>query len=275
MKKKFYLVLFVVLTFSFLLVFVQPISAAPTAGTEVTASEDAYMYLSEPSIAHNANALTLESQIPFPPDPPIPFNVRVVLLKFENITMANPIVEARLNMFTTECTGFLPFSSEQVDVYAVDDDTWSEGTVTWNSFNVPENSNRGSFLLSIDAPPIVEDYNYWTDIDDGTDPLADFIEAQNLATGGDGTATLWLEISGAAANTQLSFMDTEDAGGFCGAAGGNHPILQFADSAGPLAVTLSDFGSAQSNLIILWIGLIGLLVAFVALIIYRRRAQSE
>lgn len=271
MKKKFSLALFVVLMLSLLVVFVQPIAAAPTAGIEMVASEDAYLYRTFPTDTFNGAALTLEYQ-----PTPGPGNVRVVLLKFEGITLPTTIVEARLNLFATDCFGNLPFNTERVDVYAVDNDFWSEGTVTWTSFNSPENINRGAFLLSTDeVPPVVETYNHWTDLDDGADPLADFIEAQNVATGGDGTATLWLEIGGATGNTQLSFMDTEDAGGFCGAAGGNPPTLQFADSTGPLAVTLSDFNTSQPNLTILWVGLGVMLVAIAALLIYRRRTASR
>ena len=270
MKKIIARILPLILAISLLVVFVQPSSAAPTAGTEMTATEDTYIYRSFPNNTYDLFALTLEYQ----PNPG-PGNVRVVLLKFGNITMANPIVEARLNLFATNCGGFLPFNSEQVDVYAVTNDGWSEGTVTWDNFNVPENTNRGTFLLSIDALPTVEDYNHWTDLNDATNPLADFLQAQNLANSGDGTASLWLEISGATGNTLLSFMDKDDASGNCGAAGGNHPVLQFADATGPLAVTISNLNASSAPSPLLWAAIgFTLIISSAALFYLRRRSRS-
>jgi len=186
--------------------------AAPINETVIDATEDAYIYLSEPDTAHEGVALTLEYQ-----PTPGPGTVRAVLIKFP-IDLANPIVEAHLDLFATACGGYLPFSAQNVAIYTVDDDSWTESTVTWA--NAPA---KGSFMLSIDGgTATIDAYNQWTDASNGS--LAQYLEAQNISSGGDGEASFWLEISGASANTQLSFMDKDGALGACGAAGANRSL---------------------------------------------------
>jgi len=135
------------------------------------------------------------------------------LLTPRKMLISISIVEAHLDLFATACGGYLPFSAQNVAIYTVDDDSWTESTVTWA--NAPA---KGSFMLSIDGGvATVDTYNQWTDGSNGA--LAQFLEAQNLSSGGDGEASFWLEISGASANTQLSFVDKDGALGACGAAG--------------------------------------------------------
>ncbi len=240
------------------------------AGSQATASEDAYLYSGEPSVVHDGAALTVEYQ-----SSPSPLDARVVLIKFTNVDMTNPIVQARLNVYATECGGFLPLTANtRVDIYSMTNDTWTEGSVTWDNFNSPVNTNRGAFLMSVDGGIVAaETYNYWTDTTNGN--FAQFVHSQSISNGGDGVVSLWLEV-GTTSDALASFMDTEDAGGFCGAASNHPPILQYADNAGPLAITLTSL-TAETNNIGNWIGWLVLIVAFLlALVVFvwRRRIRQ-
>jgi hypothetical protein len=246
------------------------VNAAPvtqlTSAIQVTASEDAYIYQSFPDDTHDGVALTLEKQETN--------DVRVALIKFTSINMTDPITQVRLNMYGTACGGFLPFdANRRVDIYAVTNDAWSENTVTWNNFNAPPDTNRGTLLMSVDGGVAnVEAYNYWTDIANGN--FAQFVQSQNISNGGDGIVSLWLEI-GTSGDASVTFMDTEDAGGFCGAAGDHPPILQYADSEGPLAITLSSLtATSNSPANLLGLVILGGCVMIISLFIIRRRKHK-
>jgi hypothetical protein len=89
---------------------------------------------------------------------------------------------------------------------------------------------------------------------------------------GDGVTSLWIEIPPGPIS-QVVFSDQENLGACVG--GDLVTTLQLVDTAGPLAVTLSDFGARQPNLNVLWIDLGILLMAAGSLLCYRRRAHES
>jgi len=259
-KKASTIILGIIVTLAMFSLWMAPMvtQAAPDDQSVLTPTIDTYIDASRPD--QNLDSGTAEGGLlflNFGTDPG-----QIILLQFDLSGVPHTIDEARLNMSaiddSTVC--FLTYDAvPEINVYGTLTD-FSSG-VTWNTAPA-----IGSLLDDMDENPL-SGHAHWTDL--GADSLASYLEAERL---GDGTASLWIELPGSFGD-QVIFSDQENVGICTG--GDLVPTLQLADSTGPLAVSLSDFGASQSNLFILWVGLGVMLVAIAALLIYRRRTASR
>jgi len=203
---------------------------------------------------------------------------QIILLKFTDLkTIGVTVTKAKLAMAIVKGCNLAPIGIDSgIDVYAINDDSWSEGTVVWSSSPTPPLTAppaRGAHLASSDQTTITATNNEvtWTD-NTVADGLAQFLAAEQA---GDGIASLWVEISTTdSAAAQIVFEDTE-RGGFnadCAGAGIIVPTLRLADSDLPTAVTVRSFRAAGgAGIPLIWAGLVLPLAAAVGLVLYRRR----
>ena len=187
---------------------------------------------------------------------------KVTLLKFDVSSVSFIVNRARLNMSVVD-DGLCGVSdlNHSIDLHEVTDDSWSEGTLTFNTLPA-----QGSFIATIDSTPYVT-RTYWTD--NGGGNLSTFVEAQRSANGGNDLVSIWVQTT-----TSFSdgiFEDDEGNGAGFGCNGANlEPTLQLADT-DPLAVNLTDAAATTTNSWLLWSGIILLLASFSGFFFYRRQ----
>lgn len=263
MRKSNWMILSFVLIIVFLGILIHPTQAAPNEFTTLPVSEDATIAISDDDGNWNGQWNRVQSQQTFEGQ----VNTYIILLKFNNIDMANPIVTGILGLYGSTCNGFLPFDEIRVDLYGVTDDSWSESTVTWNSATDPS-SIRGDYLATIDTgTTVVDAYNTWSDYNNGN--LAQYLQAANLSNGGDGTVSFWLEINDSGLVLDAAFMDKEYTG-FCGDP--YLPYLTISDEI-PTAVGLQTFEARASGLFWPAVSLSVVLAAGAALLLLRKRRK--
>ncbi|MEZ4512307.1 MAG: DNRLRE domain-containing protein [Chloroflexota bacterium] len=204
---------------------------------------------------------------------------QVTLIKFNLNTIPYSINKARLTLAVLNggggCDGISSDAVSEINVYAVDDTTWTEGAVTFNT-----KPTRGVLLTDLDQATLpVPGKAYFTDDptavppDNGT--FASYLETERSGgTGSNGIAGLWVEVN--VGLNQVFFEDDESTGASANCTGANLvPTLQLADSSSPLAIDLanSNVSSVEPN-IFMWIGLVLLLVASSLFVIARRKSIS-
>lgn len=119
-------------------------------------------------------------------------------------------------------------------------------------------------------------YNLWTDAAAGT--LSGYLQAENAV---DNVVTLWVETIGLGNNAMFFEGSSGTLNGFCGSGGGGGlqlgpPMLQLADNAQPLAVSLRTFSATEQRTNWpLYIGLAVLAVLIGGLLFYRRRVVAR
>jgi hypothetical protein len=218
------------------------IHAAPQTAVSLQPTDDAYVDIAYSTTNFDGGALNVAlSNNPAPP--PAATVTKRVFLKFSLSGVGFSIVQARLSLSAlsgTACGG--PPDAVNVAVYSVADDSWTETGLNWN--NQPA---IGSLLATLDEGVLGgSGYYHWTDT--GTGSFASWLRSQQAANGGDGTATLALEITGTTATTGALFEDREGTGGSLGCPGGGSlPVLRVADAEGPLAVRLERFAATPTS----------------------------
>ncbi|MCS7221686.1 MAG: DNRLRE domain-containing protein [Anaerolineae bacterium] len=95
------------------------------AQTTITPSEDATVILTQPNTSNNGAALSIQGQKPFGTCQV----TAIALLKF-NLPAGDEIVGATLRLLSTFASSS---GSLTMGLYGIGDDTWQEGSVTWNT----------------------------------------------------------------------------------------------------------------------------------------------
>ena len=168
-----------------------PTLALPADSVVLTATQDSYTDLNQPSANFNGQMLLTESTMGPPGQPDVP--TRVIYLAFDLSSVSFDIKSATLSLSTLTCDGQLPLDSTRVDVHGIDNDptnAWTEATLTWNNQPLP----TAAALIgatSGSVGPLT-----WGDPAGGA--FASWLESQRLAN--DGLATLLLKVDISAGN---------------------------------------------------------------------------
>jgi len=244
------------------ILFSNRIEAAPETTSTITSTDAVYVDPGQPTSNVNNGLIFISGN-------GAGGTSNIGLLKFNLSSVGYTINKARLNLaiVSDQATcGFTSDASVSVNIYQVDNTTWTETGVTYNT-----KPTRGNFIMSATVGTTVPSHLAFSDTGGGN--LSSYLETErSVGAGNDGIAGIWIETTAGA--NQVVFEDDEGTGATAGCSGANLvPTLQLADSADPLAITLASLTANRPSTplarYILFTAMIGL--AAVALVWMRRR----